>query len=270
VTVGAVVEPMKGLSVTADFYHVDLDDAITRNVGTSVIVAGCYPASTGSGADPSPKDCGLITRDPATGTIKSVVDIAQNVGSLVTSGLDVTLRYALPAAAGRFRFLVDGNYLFTQDLTLPSGKVLSTAGNYDLSVFNLFLGVTPRARFNAAVDYATGPFTAGIVARFIGGFDECAPPGGNTNAGHGLCADQNKDPTTGVPYPVHHVDAYVAFDLHASYTLKAAPGTTSFAVGVRNVLDADPPAVYDSLFSYADPTYDLVGRYVYGRIEHTF
>src|SRR5262249_8214496 len=67
-TVGAGVEPMKGLSVTADFYHVDLDEAITRNIGTSVIVAGCYPASTGSGADPSPRDCGLITRDPASGT----------------------------------------------------------------------------------------------------------------------------------------------------------------------------------------------------------
>src|SRR5262249_47854429 len=105
-TVGAVIEPVKGLSVAADYYHVKLDDTITKSVGSTVILAGCYPASTGSGADPSPTDCSLITRDPATGRITVVADIAQNVGSLVTDGIDVSLRYDLPAAARRFRFPV--------------------------------------------------------------------------------------------------------------------------------------------------------------------
>ena len=79
------------------------------------------------------------------------------------------------APAGRFGFRVDGNILFQQDLTLPNGKVLSSAGNYDLNMFNLYLGVTPRVRFNTGIDYGRGPFTAHIDARYIGGFDECAP-----------------------------------------------------------------------------------------------
>src|SRR5262249_36761789 len=103
-----------------------------------------------------------------------------------------------------------------------------------------------------------------------GGFDECAPPGGNTRFGGGLCSDQNKDPMTGVPYPSHAVDAYVAFDLQASYTLQSSGGPTSFSVGVPNLLAAAPPAGRDSFLSYADPTYDLVGRYLYGRISHRF
>ncbi len=52
--------------------------------------------------------------------------------------------------------------------------------------------------------------------------------------------------------------------------LKSSPGTTSFSIGVRNVFDAAPPTVYDSFTTYADPTYDFVGRYVYGRIAHRF
>jgi len=39
---------------------------------------------------------------------------------------------------------------------------------------------------------------------------------------------------------------------------------------VRNLFDAAPPAVYDSFLTYADPTYDFVGRYVYGRLAHKF
>jgi outer membrane receptor protein involved in Fe transport len=41
-------------------------------------------------------------------------------------------------------------------------------------------------------------------------------------------------------------------------------------VGVRNIFNSDPPRVYDSFLTYADTAYDFVGRYFYGRIEHTF
>jgi len=72
------------------------------------------------------------------------------------------------------------------------------------------------------------------------------------------------------PYPTHRVAAYTAFDLYASYALQSSFGTTSLAGGVRNLFDAAPPAVYDSFLTYADPTYDFVGRYVYGRLAHKF
>src|SRR3989449_7461149 len=70
-----------------------------------------YPASTGSSAPPDPRQCGLITRDPSSGMIQNVLDIAQNAGSVLTSGVDLALRYALPTTAGRFRLLFDGTYL---------------------------------------------------------------------------------------------------------------------------------------------------------------
>jgi len=28
--------------------------------------------------------------------------------------------------------------------------------------------------------------------------------------------------------------------------------------------------MYDSFLTYADPSYDFVGRYIYGRLEHKF
>ena len=75
---------------------------------------------------------------------------------------------------------------------MPSGKVIHSAGNYDLDVFSPFLGVTPRLRFNTGIDY-------------------------------GL-----------------------------------------------NAFDAIPPAVYNSALTYTDPSYDFVGRYIWGRIVQKF
>ena len=271
-TAGAVIEPpqVKSLSITADYYRIKLNDAIARNIGTANVLAACYPASTGSSAPPDPRQCGLITRDPSTGMIQNVLDIAQNAGSVLTSGVDLALRYALPTTAGRFRLLFDGTYLIKQDLVLPNGKKVQGAGNYDVSSFFQTLGVTPRVRFNTGVDYDRGAFSGGVRARYTGGFDECAPPSGTSATGAGLCADQNKDPTTGVPYPAHHVSYNMTFDLYAAYALGSSIGATSFSAGVRNVFDSNPPRVFNSFLTYADPSYDFVGRYVWGRIVQKF
>ena len=73
------------------------------------------------------------------------------------------------------------------------------------------------------------------------------------------------------PYPTHRVAAYTAFDLYAAYALGSSiGGATSFSAGVRNVFDSNPPRVFNSFLTYADPSYDFVGRYVWGRIAQKF
>jgi outer membrane receptor protein involved in Fe transport len=62
----------------------------------------------------------------------------------------------------------------------------------------------------------------------------------------------------------------VQFDLLLSYLFRNPAGNTTFAVGVRNVFDKIPPYVYNETFIFTDPGYDLVGRFVYGRISHVF
>ena len=64
--------------------------------------------------------------------------------------------------------------------------------------------------------------------------------------------------------------AQATFDLYASYLLKGPLGNTTVAGGIRNLFDASPPVVYDSLLTYADPAYDFAGRFIYGRVTHQF
>jgi hypothetical protein len=39
---------------------------------------------------------------------------------------------------------------------------------------------------------------------------------------------------------------------------------------MRNVFDKTPPLVYNETFIFTDPGYDLVGRFIYGRITQSF
>ena len=269
-TAGTVIEPLKGLSLTADYYLIQLEDTIVQTIGANILVGGCYPASTGSSASPNLAYCDQIKRDLTTGRIQNFVDTYQDAGSLRTSGIDMTARYLVSTSAGRFRPWLDANYLIKQDLVLPNGKVLRSAGNYDLGVNSTILGVTPRFRVNAGLDYGIGSLTAGVGLRFVSVFHECAPQGGSTAAGGGLCADQNKDPVTGQPYPMHWVPYYAAFDLNVGYSVTSSIGHTTFSIGVRNLFDAKPPPVYTSALTITDYSYDFVGRYIWGRILHKF
>ncbi len=270
-TVGIVFEPtfLKGFSATVDYWTVSLTQDVAV-ITTPIILAGCYPA-----AGPTPNApvnqgyCDLIQRSPTTGQLFNVFDLNQNVGTLTTQGIDVAARYFMNTDVGRFGFLFDASYLVKFDQTFADGSVVKAAGNYDSGSGAPVGGVTPRLKFNAGLNYSIGGFSAGLRGRFIGGFTECAgADGGNLSAG--LCSSNNLNPATNQPFPTHEVPAYVTFDLSLSYLLRNPLGNTTLSVGMRNLGDAAPPQIYNSFLTYADPTYDFAGRFVYARLGHQF
>lgn len=272
-TAGLVYEPaaVRNLSVTFDYYNINVYQELGFNT-TAVILQGCYPAGSGSTAAPNQAFCNLITRDPTTQVITNVQDLEANVGQTWTSGVDAAARYAFPATDyGRFGLLFDGTYLIKYDYSVASGKVFHAAGNYDAGSGSAISNLTPHVKFNAGVNYGLNGFNAGIRGRFIGGFTECANQFGDSAGGNGpgFCTDQNVD-ASGKPYPIHSVPANLEFDIFASYLIKSPIGGTTFSVGVRNVFDTNPPPVYNSFLTYADPGYDFIGRFVYARVDHKF
>ena len=100
-------------------------------------------------------------------------------------------------------------------------------------------------------------YGAGFNIRYIGGIKECEDndcigrPGGIAEA--------------------RDVDANVTADLFGSYSLKTPAGTSSLSVGVNNVLDQDPPDIYNGFLAASDAgTYDYMGRYFYARFTQAF
>lgn len=269
-TVGVVIEPqmVRGLSVTADYYNIRVNQSLGF-LTTPVILNGCYQNNNDA-------YCALIQRDSATGFISNVNDLEQNTSFVQTSGIDLAVRYTLPTDVGRFGFLFDGNYLIYYRQGLATGQVISAAGNYDLGSGSAISNLTPKVKFNVGVNYGLADFSFGVRGRYIGGFDECAGADGGSQSA-GLCslpslfdASGTNVQSGGSPLTPHHVDSYIAADIFANYALRSPIGKTTFSVGMRNVADAKPPVVYNSFLTYADPAYDFVGRFIYGRITQNF
>jgi outer membrane receptor protein involved in Fe transport len=257
-TAGVVLEPqiIPRLTLTADYYHINVTNTITGGTLTGVWINNCYPGASGT---PDQAACKKIHRNPISQQIDFVDDFNTNLGSLTTDGIDLAGRYSYPTDFGRFGALIDMNILLKFDQFILQN--ISGASNFDL-------GVNPRIKFNAGVNYSLAGFSAGILGHYIGGFTECGASDGSS-AGGG-CYQKNVDPATNLPY-ARQVKQTMTFDVFAAYILHNPLGNTTLSAGVRNALDTNPPRIYTSFLSYADPSaYDFVGRYFYGRISHAF
>jgi outer membrane receptor protein involved in Fe transport len=246
-TAGLVYEPLAGLDFTLDYWHIQIDNAI-QTLPTSTILAQCYQG----GLDPF---CALVVRDDMTHVISQVTDITQNVGALTTSGLDFSAAYQYRNIYGTFRHALEGTYLFkynidtgTVDPATKKEQILHGKNFYDL-------GVNPDLKLNLFTTwFHPSGLGAGVNLRFVDGFQEC--DNNNCNKAENLRRD---------------VDTYVNADLFVNYALKTRQGTTTIAVGMNNVANVQPPAIYNGSALNADESaYDFMGRQFYVRLAQLF
>jgi outer membrane receptor protein involved in Fe transport len=255
-TLGVVVTPqmVRGLSVTADYFHIAIEDAISTS-GAPYILQGCYSAN------PYQPFCDAIVRSKF-GTIQYINDFFTNFGERSTAGIDFAIKYALPTPVGRFAFAFEGNWLafFDSRLKVAGFPTVSGKGNFDL-------GALPAFKSNIGAEWAMANVNAGAVGRYVSSFDECSNSSDPTTSAGGLC---NLSDGTANPYR-RRVSSYLQVDVHAGYRVASTLGKTSFFVGINNLFDKAPPYIYGAPLANSDPTtYDFLGRYVYGRVTHAF
>jgi outer membrane receptor protein involved in Fe transport len=257
-TAGIVLEPtfVRNLSITVDYYNFALTSTIDT-IGESVILNGCYPNSGAS------KYCDKVIRDPATGQISSITNLETNVGSTDTDGIDMAIRYALPTDFGRFGFLVDVTWLHKYNKTLADGTVIYGKGRYDLGA-GVNEGVFPTFKGNGGVTFGLAGLNVGVSEQFIGSYKECGASDGAIFSGdNGQCY---VDATY-----VRTIDPFFKTDIYASYALTTGAGKTTFAIGMNNAFNAEPPKIYNAFTPNSDPSaYDFMGRFVWGRLTQTF
>src|SRR5205085_5455531 len=162
-----------------DYWNVQVEQLLGF-ITTQIILNGCYPAAVNSNAAPLKQYCDLITRNGSDFHINNVNDTENNVGRIITSGLDFAVRYSMPTDFGRFGFLFDSTYLIAYNTTLASGQTIHAAGNYDAGSGSAVSALTPRIKFNAGINYGLAGFNAGLRGRFIGSYDERMNSNGTT------------------------------------------------------------------------------------------
>jgi iron complex outermembrane receptor protein len=255
---GLVYDPswLPGASMSVDYWRLYLNDNIT-SVGAQTVLTTCYQ-------DPSSALCPLIHRE-TNGQVAFVSQPTVNLGRLDVSGVDVALRYKLPATSwGSFNFGFDGTYIAKWD------NDKNTASNLDTVVhiagtYNKDYGNYARVRARLFADWSKGDWSVGWRTRYVGGFDVGSNDLRQGTSADGACAS---DPIYcySVPY-----GSYVIHSMQAGFALPSI--NSRFEVGVDNLSDKQPPILYQNNVLNANTdvnTFDTIGRYYWARYTVKF
>lgn len=234
ISAGIALTPLRGLSLTVDYYNIKIKNAIAAQSPTQILQLCALRGGI---------FCGLVNRDSGTGAILSLLQGSQNLNAIKTDGVDATLRYDFPTAIGKIGAVVDASYLgsfrtLSTDPVTGATIVDNRAGKGDQP-----RATYPRWKGQAALSWDGDGANAVLRARYIGGTTDVVNP-------------VKDDVTKAVTY----VDAEVGFDV--------SNARARFGLGINNLFDTQPPASYaNSPINYDIYTYDARGRFLYARFS---
>ncbi|MGN2254134.1 TonB-dependent receptor domain-containing protein [Frateuria sp. GZRe12] len=251
---GLVYDPdwAPGVSTSLDFWHIYLSDTLTA-IQADTVVNSCYNNSA------SPY-CSFITRQDNTsrqpGQVFLINTPVVNLGTLSTSGIDYTLRYKIPhfnvgsMDPGNFRAGLNTSYTSTYNVNATPGEADSETVNY-AGTYTPQFGNISRWRGTVTLNWDKGNWSAQWQSRYI-------------NSLTALNADA----------AIHGVDIPVASVVYHSIQLGySVPSIhTRFDFGVDNLMDKQPPRLYQngSNYNVDTATYDVLGRYYWARATVKF
>ena len=272
---GVVYSPsyVEGLSLSADFWHIYLNDTIS-SLGAQTVLNMCYSGVT--------TFCPLITRytsGPNAGQINQIIEPTANLGSTTTGGIDFSTRYRLPHFSfGDFVVGIDATYLKYYDQETAPGTAsnvtyhdaghLAPYGSPQASTCPSGGGIClfPRWRGSTFLNWNWGNWTASWRTRYVGRFQNGSlSPSQDT---HPIANNGGGAPIDG---QIFKYGATVYHDISLGYNIE--PYHTRVDVGINNLSDKQPPFLYanNTLNANTDPTdFDLIGRYYYARVTLTF
>lgn len=212
INIGVVWEPLDALSLTLDYYDVELENIIAAPSG-QFILNQCAGLSTGT---PDDSFCSLITRD-AAGTLNGGQITAQalNLSTQTVSGVDATIRYDLDTTDwGLFAFQWETTWVDSLTTQFADGQP---------EVENLALASLPEFRHNLTVNWNYEDFGATLRTTYI---DEL--PGINAF----------NDPATGQVPNGQFIDDYITVNSSLRYDWG---DIGEFQLGINNLFDEEPP-----------------------------
>lgn len=232
-TIGAVLTPSfaKGLSFTADYYDIRIDNAISA-YGAQVVTTGCFVL----GID---QFCQRIKRGN-NGQIESVDSTDSNIAILQVKGFDLGANYRMrldSSSALTFGYNADLTRSF-QQLRAPGAAVVECAGRFGPTCGAEVNRALPKYRHNFSTTWSTPGWTVQGTWRHFGAVE---------------------DDVLATTYTTERINAYNYFDLSGSWNFNK---NVKLIAGIDNVADKKPPFVGTQQFAgnTLPTSYDVVGR----------
>lgn len=237
-TLGVVYEPsiIEGLSVTLDWFDIDIEDAINQTTGSTKL-AFCYES-----INLSHPFCGGIhhTRDPLSGDVNFLSAQSANTGNETMSGLDVGVFYDFNFRDVSNSLVFRASYLADYEITSFDGdEPFVLAGGVGCCI-----GGFPEWKANGQWNIARGKWSGSWNVQMVGSATDFNGKPGEIG-------------TNIAPIFYHNVQAGYQFS-----------DSLLLHFGVDNLFDQDAPFVRSASDGNTDTfTYQLLGRAVYANVR---
>ena len=225
-----------------DYFTFDYTDLIAAEAGAQAIVESQCAGrmDTGQPIIQDPR----VTRD-ATGQVREVRSQFVNIGAVETQGLDFNADYSLEWGNATVMFDAGATYVLGFDVDADGDGTKEFDGVGSRNQSNSF-STMPELRANLGATYFNGNHTARLGINHIGGYDN----------------DQGNNAP---------INSWTVWDAIYSYTFSGliGDGETTLSIGMNNIFDEDPPALYrdDDLDGVPDGRIDEDGLYNRGWVD---
>ena len=247
---GLVYQPgwLDGFQAELDWFDIEITDTIS-SIGDQNILEQCY--------SDNPQYCEHVDRG-AGGFVTDLRDLNTNVGRLQVAGTDVALSWqGVDTNWGIFDFGGDITKYSTWESTDALGTLFLQKGY----VFGSSRNNNADLRMTAHVAWTSGPWSARWSWQYI------AEAKGVPNTPPSYDADGAYDAGD----EVRTLDATLYNDIVGSYIWERDTMTITFAAGVDNLMDQDPPFFPESFANDFDPDYrSWSSRFWYARVKVLF
>jgi len=240
-TLGVVWSPqfdnafVEAMTVSLDYYRIEVDDAIQGRIPSDVLVA-CVETL-------DPLFCDLTPRT-SSGALDVIDNQLQNIGAIEAAGYDIMLNATGPERNwGQLNLTVNASVLdeyveFTENIDGTESATDRTGTHTNETFQRAF----PELRVNTDLDWTMDRWTGSLSFRWT---DEMELSGGTT------------------------VDSAMFTDLRVSYRPDLWDDSLTIALGFNNVLDEDPPICFPcGVIGMSQVVHDLPGRVGYLRVTY--
>ncbi len=248
-TAGIVWTPLDNLSMSLDYYEIEIEDFINFSA-FNPLLERCYNAFGGNpGYDPGSNFCQSFSRNPQTGGIVDIQRTYQNVALVERVGWDFQLNYnlLLPEGMGDLGLnVLLSNLAEANEQEFVGEEVTDYAGSIGGRIFQTL----PEYQSNVTLNWRRENLGLNLRWRYIDGMENRR-------------SVDNPEDTSSVGTPsMDYFDLTGVWDITNQLTA---------TIGILNLTDEEPP-IYTSPLDYnTDPnTYDVLGQRFFGRINYRF
>jgi iron complex outermembrane receptor protein len=232
-TFGFVMD-WKGADISLDYWNFDYDDLITSDEGAQAILQNdCQ--------DGTPDDARVRRR--ADGTVAEITSEFVNTGSVKTDGIDVSVAYTIDSFSyfDAINLSLGATYVNKFEVQTDSDSAkFDGAGSRNFS--NQFRSM-PKLRGNLGVKFEKGVHTLSTQLRYIDGYEN----------------DQSDT----------QIDSFLTLD--GQYSIQLFQDRTRFSMGVKNLLDEEPPTLGENVRpGYDNVIHNVLGRTLYMSLTQSF